>query len=364
MQRLSNDFLRPEMIAAAEVLDPQGRVLIRAGGAIQESHIKALVDGGFKSAYVELPRFTAAVPDSLIGGDTQKEAVKLIRQVYEDFRSKAEVDSGPIRDFASRLVNQVVVNRTTVFETVDIRPIEDYLPGHVLNVAVLSILIGLKSEYTPTRLHELALGALLMDIGEMAVPQDILKKADKLTPAEMTEVKKHPELGFDGLRKKIRGLPTPAMHVAYQHHESFDGSGYPRGIAGSEIHEYARIAAVADMFDALLSDRPFRHYYLPSEAASILQLFAGKILDPEMVSRLLSQVALYPKGSLVQVDSGELAEVESVEHANPSRPKLRLLTDAWGNRIKDPDNLDLSKQRSRKIVKVFKDQEIMEWITK
>ena len=89
MQRLSIDFLRPEMIAAAEVLDPQGRVLIRAGGAIQESHIKALVDGGFKSAYVELPRFTAAVPDSLIGGDTQKEAVKLIRQVYEDFRSKA-----------------------------------------------------------------------------------------------------------------------------------------------------------------------------------------------------------------------------------------------------------------------------------
>ena len=364
MQRLSIDFLRPEMIAASEVTDALGRVLIRAGSAIEESHIRALADGGFKSAYVELPQFTATVPDSLISGDTHKEAVKLIRQTYDDFRSKGNADGTPIRDFASRLVNQVVVNRTTVFQAVDIRPTDDYLPGHVLNVAVLSILIGLKNDYTPTRLHELALGALLMDIGEMAIPQEILKKADKLTPAEMTEVKKHPELGFDGLRKKIGGLPVPAMHVAYQHHESFDGSGYPRGISGGDIHEYARIVAVADMFDALLSDRPFRHYYLPNEAASILQLFAGKILDPEMVSRLLSQVALYPKGSLVQVDSGELAEVESVEAVNPSRPKLRLLTDAWGNRVKDPDSLDLSKQRSRKIVKVFKDQEIMEWITK
>ena len=364
MQRLSIDLLRPEMIAATEVNDALGRVLIRAGSSIQESHIKLLTEAGYKSTYVELPRFTAAAPDPLISQDTRQEALKLIRQIYDGFRNKADVDSSPIREFAAQLVNQVVVNRTNVFQTVDIRPTEDYLPGHVLNVAVLSILIGLKCEYTVTRLQELALGAMLMDIGEMAISQEILKKTDKLTPLEMAEVKKHPELGFDALRKKIRGLPAPAMHVAYQHHENFDGSGYPRGIADGDIHEYARIAAVADMFDALLSDRPFRHYYLPNEAASILQLFAGKILDPEMVSHLLSQVALYPKGSLVQVDSGELAEVDSMESANPSRPRLRLLTDAWGNRSKEPEILDLVKQRSRRIVKVFKDQEIMEWITK
>ena len=362
MQRLAVGILRPEMVAAVDVVDLLGKNLIRAGTAFQESHINGLVENGFKSGYVSLSPFTAAVPEPILGTDMHKEGLKLIRQVYADF-SKGEVDGTPLRDFASRLVNQVVINRTTPFQWIDLRSTDDYLPAHVLNVAVLSILIGLKSEYTPTRLHELAVGALLMDIGEMSIAPDILKKKDKLTAEEMLEVKKHPELGFDGMRKKIRGLAIPSMHVAYQHHESFDGSGYPRGIVGGDIHEYARIAAVADMYDALLSDRPFRHYYLPNEAASILQAFAGKILDPEMVSRLLAQVAVYPQGSLVQVDTGELAEVDSVEFASLARPKLRLLTDAWGTRQLKGDALDLQKQRSRHIKKVLKDQEIVEWIT-
>jgi len=362
MQRLTVERLRPEMVAAVDVVDPLGKNLIRAGIAFQESHINALVENGFKSGYVSLSPFTAAAPEPILATELHKEGLKLIRQVYTDF-CKGEVDGTPLRDFASRLVNQVVVNRTTPFQWIDLRSTDDYLPAHVLNVAVLSILIGLKSEYTPTRLHELAVGALLMDIGEMNIAPEILKKKDKLTAEEMLEVKKHPELGFDGMRKKIKGLATPSMHVAYQHQESFDGSGYPRRIVGVDIHEYARIAAVADMYDALLSDRPFRHYYLPNEAASILQAFAGKILDPEMVSRLLSQVAVYPQGSLVQVDTGELAEVESVDFVSLARPKLRLLTDAWGNPVRDPDSLDLMKQTKRHIVKVFKDQEIMEWIT-
>ena len=362
MQRLAVGILRPEMVAAVEVVDPSGKNLIRAGAAFQESHINALVESGYKSVYVSLSPFTAAAPEPILGTELQKEGLKLIRQLYADF-SKGEADGTPLRDFASRLVNQVVINRMTPFQWIDLRPTDDYLPAHVLNVAVLSVLIGLKSEYTPTRLHELAVGALMMDIGEMAISAEILKKTDKLTPEEMQEVKKHPELGFDGMRKRIRGLATPSMHVAYQHHESFDGKGYPRGISGSEIHEYARIAAVADMYDALLSDRPFRHYYLPNEAASILHAFAGKILDPEMVSRLLSQVALYPQGSLVQVDTGELAEVESVEFAALARPKLRLLTDAWGNRQAKGDTLDLQKQRSRQVKKVLKDREIVDWIT-
>jgi HD-GYP domain-containing protein (c-di-GMP phosphodiesterase class II) len=362
MQRLTVGVLRPEMVAAVDVVDPLGKNLIRAGTAFQESHINLLVENGFKSGYVSLSPFTAAVPEPILATDMHNEGLKLIRQVYTDF-IKGEVDVNPLRDFASRLVNQVVINRTTPFQWIDLRSTDDYLPAHVLNVAVLSILIGLKSEYTPTRLHELAVGALLMDIGEMSIAPEILKKKDKLTAEEMLEVKKHPELGFDGMRKKIRGLATPSMHVAYQHHESFDGSGYPRGIVGAEIHEYARIAAVADMYDALLSDRPFRHYYLPNEAASILQAFSGKILDPEMVSRLLSQVAVYPQGSLVQVDSGEFAEVDGVEFASLARPKLRLLTDAWGTRQLKGDALDLQKQRSRHIKKVLKDQEIVEWIT-
>ena len=158
MQRLAVGILRPEMVAAVDVFDSSGKSLIRAGTAFQESHIQALVENGFKSAYVSLSPFTAAAPEPILGTDLQKEGLKLIRQVYTDF-IKGEADGTPIRDFASRLMNQVVIKRTTPFQWIDLRSTDDYLTAHVLNVAVLSILIGLKSEYTPTRLHELAVGA-------------------------------------------------------------------------------------------------------------------------------------------------------------------------------------------------------------
>ena len=363
MQRLAMDSVRPEMISAVDILDPAGRVLIRARGALQEHHIQLMHNLGFGSVYLHLPYLGQPAPSSEPASLAfRAEALKILRRVYDDFRMKNEVDGNPLRDLASKLVNEVIFNRNQLFQLVDLRTPETYLPAHVFNVAVLSVLTALKMEYPPTKLHELAIGALVMDIGEMLLPQELLRKKGKLELAEMLEVKKHPEAGFEGLRKKMRGLPAPSLHVAYQHHESFDGKGYPRGIAGAEIHEFARIASVADMFDALLSDRPFRHYYLPHEAVSILHALAGRLLDPDIVAQFASCVAPYPQGSLVQLDTQEICEVESVSVQNPARPRLQLLTDAWGNRRKERESIDLAKMPSRYIVKVLKDQEIMDWL--
>ncbi len=364
MQRMSSSILQPEMISAVDIAERSGRILLRAGMPFQEKHIQQMNKLGFGSAYVELPLCIAEPPAKILNRDVQESSLKIVRQVYETYRDKGEADGTPIRDLANRLVNEVIVNRGRLVQWVDLRTPEDYLPAHVLQVAVLSILIGLKLEYYPAKLQELCVGALMLDIGEMLIPPEILHKSEKLTPEEMEIIKKHPENGFEGLRKKITGIPATSAHVAYQHHENFAGNGYPRGIGGTEIHEYARIVSVADMFDALVSDRPFRHYYLPHEAAGILQALAGKLLDPEMVSALLHYVAFYPTGELVRLDTGEYGEVQVIEATNPSRPKLRLLTDKWGKRLREPEWFDLGRQRSRYIDKVLKDNEIMEWITK
>lgn len=363
MQRLAIDLLRPEMISAIDVADHGGRILIRGGASFQETHIRAVVQAGFGSVYVELPGFTAAVPPGLLSQELQANAVQLIQQVYETFRDKGAADGGPVRDLASRLVNEVVLRRGGLFQFVDLRTQDGYLPAHAVNVAAMSIMIGLKMELIPARLQELALGALMLDLGEMLLPPEILRKAEKLTPEEMDIVKKHPEHGFSGLRRKISGIPAPSAHVSYQHHESFDGNGYPRGISGHDIHEYARIVAVADMFDALVSDRPFRRYYLPHEAAGILRAFTGRFLDPAMVPLLLSNIAVYPQGSVVRIDTGEIGEVAEVNTLDPTRPKVKLLTDKWGKKSKAPELIDMEKQKSRYVEKVLKDQEIMDWVT-
>jgi HD-GYP domain-containing protein (c-di-GMP phosphodiesterase class II) len=290
------------------------------------------------------------------------EAIGLMNEVYQDFVNKPEINPEPIRDLASRLVNEIILTRKNLFQFVDLRTPGNYLTAHVVNVTVLAVLIGLKMEYTATKLQELAIGTLLMDIGAMLAPAAILQKNSKLTDDEMAQVRRHPEAGMEGIRDKLGSLPAVVRQVAYQHHESFDGKGYPRGFRGEAIHEYARIAGVADMLDALVSDRPFRHYYLPHEAVAILNALSSRLLDPMIVRALITRAAPYPLGTLVQVDSGEIGEVESVNPDNPSRPMIRLRMDPWAHRIKDKDSMDLGRTQSRKIVKVFKDQEIVDWV--
>ena len=260
MQRLAIELIRPEMVSAMDVADAGGRILIRAGRPLQESHIQAMQNLGYGSAYVNLPSLSENRMDDMLRPETRMEAVKLIRKVYDDFKTKGEVDGNPLRDLASKLVNEVILNRGQLFQFVDLRTQETYLPAHVLNVTVLSLLIALKMEYSPGKLHELAIGTLVMDIGEMLVSPDILRKKGKLEPEEMLEVKKHPELGFEGLRKKMNGLPATSMHVAYQHHESFDGKGYPRSAGGAEVylseeHEavFAKTKAKFETFDKAMS---------------------------------------------------------------------------------------------------------------
>lgn len=364
MQRLDIKLLQPEMISAVDVVDQDGKIIIRAGTAFQENHIKVVVQQGYGSVYVSLPRFTTHPPPGILNQELHKSLVSTVAETYEAFRDKNVMDGKKLRELANKLVDEVVINRTNLVQWVDLRTPDDYLPAHAVNVAVMSVLIGLKMEYTVLKLQELALGALLLDAGEMLIPQEILRKKEKLTPAEMEIVRQHTEKGFEGLRKKIKGLPVTSMHVAYQHHENFGGNGYPRGISGNEIHEYARIVSVADMFDALVSDRPFRHYYLPHEAVGILQIFSGRMLDPEKVATLLQYVALYPQGVMVHLDTGEFGEVEVVRAANPNRPRVRLLTDKWRKTLNQADYIDLERQQNRYITKVMKDQEIMDWITR
>lgn len=362
MQRLAVGLLRPEMVSAMDVADAGGRVLLRAGAAFQESHIQAVHRLGFGSAYVTLPRFKAEPPVEILDKELRDKLIRTVGQTYGAFRDKSEVDGAPVRELANQLVDAVVIHRSHLVQWVDLRTPETYLPAHVVSVAVLSVLIGLKMDYTIAKLQELALGALLMDIGEMLIPEELLRKTEKLLPEEMATIKQHTEKGFEGLRKKVRGIPATSAQVLYQHHENFSGNGYPRGISGTDIHEYARIASVADMFDALVSDRPFRHYYLPQEAAGILRFYSGRMLDADMVEALMQYVAVYPQGMLVHLDTGEYGEVESVRATSPARPRVRLLTDKWEKTLREEDHIDLERQQSRYITKAFKDQEIMDWL--
>ena len=205
------------------------------------------------------------------------------------------------------------------------------------------------------RLRELAVGALMHDLGKIIIPAEVLNKPGPLTAAEFEQVKQHSYQGFEILRQQGE-IGLLSAHVALQHHERIDGTGYPRGLAGTDIHEYGRIVAVADVYDALVSDRAYRPRYLPHQAAEILVEESHTTLDDQVVRCFLRKVAFYPVGTVVRLSTGVIGVVVDVNQPMTVRPVVRILYDAEGNSLSELYEVDLTKDSHISIIEVVSDE--------
>ena len=161
--------------------------------------------------------------------------------------------------------------------------------GHTQRVTDLTLKLARAMNISESQLTHIRHGALLHDIGKMGVPDNILLKADQLTDEEWEKMRKHPDFAYDML-SSIRYL-QPALDIPYCHHEKWDGTGYPQGLKGEEIPITARIFAVADVWDAITSDRPYRKGWSQEEALEYIKEQSGKYFDPQVVEEFLSLIS-------------------------------------------------------------------------
>ena len=189
---------------------------------------------------------------------------------------------------------------------------DHYTHGHSARVAELSVRLGLQLGLVPDRLRALARGAYLHDVGKIAIPDALLNKPGPLTDAERARIEEHPETGVD----IVRGTPslTETVAVVRHHHERIDGGGYPDGLSGEQIPLVARICAVADVWDALTSDRAYRDAMSPAEALAIIVDGAGSHLDPEVVEALCDHLAAAGLEPAAVAGDATIAEAAQVCH--------------------------------------------------
>ncbi|MFQ5750513.1 MAG: HD-GYP domain-containing protein, partial [bacterium] len=215
----------------------------------------------------------------------------VLKDTYNQLLSKNQIDVSngkkKLRALAASLIESVDFKMKHPPNILDLKRQDDYLYQHAINVAAYAILIGQSIGYHQMKLFDLTLSALLYDFGMMFIDDDILNKATHLDAKEFEKVKQHTVLGFQHLGRNcfLKGLITV---VALQHHERFDGSGYPQNMAGTDIHEYSRIVALADFFDAYTSDRPYRGLHSIVEAVDYIKEQDGKEFDPRIVKHFLS----------------------------------------------------------------------------
>lgn len=272
------------------------------------------------------------IPDSFepqhnIDEVLKKDAVTSIQYVAANFLKVPEgVQTAQMEDIgetALALVSEMVQHKNIMVNILDLKMHDDYTFHHSLSVAVVALAIGIELNLGTQALYELTLGGLLHDIGKVMVPQEILNKPDRLTNREFEIIKMHPVHAGVHLLKKNFVTENTFKGIIY-HHEKWDGTGYPNGLKETQIPLFARILAVADVYDALTSNRPYRQPEQPSEAIEYIMGASGTFFDVDIVKAFLHRIAPYPAGTRVQLCDGRTATVVLNNPNHPLRPIIKI----------------------------------------
>ncbi|KKM11721.1 hypothetical protein SY88_07305 [Clostridiales bacterium PH28_bin88] len=362
MRKYPLPLLHPGMVVARPVFSADGLVLLNKGKELRPSYIQRLHEQGIPAIYVEDHLMSGVDVEDVISEQTRLKAIKTVKSMFAGLSFQVKADRKPeinellVKQTVTEVVDDLLNRGDVMVNLTDIRAVDDYTYGHCVNVCVLALMTGISLGYERHNLLYLGMGALLHDVGKVKVPPEVLNKPGPLDPHEFEEVKKHPGYGFEML-KGLAGFSGLSAQIAYQHHEKFDGSGYPRGLQGREIHEFAQIVGMVDVYDALTADRIYRKAYQPYEAFEMIAGTGNYLFDYRLVQAFLNNVALYPVGIALKLNSGHIGLVVDTPKGMPHRPTVRLLCDPEGQIIAEPYEEKLSENSKLLIDRTLTEEE-------
>ncbi len=355
MRKVQTKFLSPGMKLALAVFNSEGIILLQEGQVLTEKYIDRLKKSHIPFIYTEDEDIPANVIMDIISTQSRAEAVRSLREwIFNPEENKLIKAGGSAKllDLINNLLGELKDNPERCVKFLDVRALDDYTYGHSVNVCLLSLITGLSMNMTDEELLVLGLAALLHDIGKVKLPAQLVNKAGAFTPVEHTLMEQHPIYGFELIMADPLLNPIIA-EIIYQHHERFNGSGYPRGLTEVEIHPCAYIIGIADVYDALTHDRAYRGRFLPHEAIEYLYGSGNHLFDYNVVKNFVQHLALYPIGTLVELNNGEQGTVIDVQTKLPARPILRIHRDGEGNLLPYPYVRDLTTETTLVITDVL-----------
>ncbi len=354
--RISIVYAKPGMKLADNVYKSR-KVLLRAGTVLTPATINALKKRGILEIEVESERDMQALAAGsqevdIISEEIRLKAEQTIKDIWEEVRNGGRIHIARVRSTVETILEDLSKRNYTFLKLADIRALDNYTFTHSVNVCVLALNLGIASGYTEAELLELGTGALLHDLGKVIIPGDVLNKPGPLNEKEIEIVRKHPAHGFHLLSQEPE-IGINAALIPYEHHERYQGDGYPRGLRGDAIHKFAQLVAIADVYDSLTSDRSYRSKLKPYEAVEILIAMSGQGFNPKLVNLLLDNVEIYPVGCIVELNDGSLAVVTSVNKMLPIRPKVRKLVRHGESYVPSGDEMDLMENPTVFITRVI-----------
>ncbi|MGM0508336.1 MAG: HD-GYP domain-containing protein [Fusobacteriota bacterium] len=298
-----------------------------------------------------LPSKSSKYVKDAISAKTQQEALTVVDNVIKNVRMGEDINSEDIKKAVGGIISDMMGNEDAVINLLDIKKFDDYTYTHSVNVATISLMIGKELEISKDQLFKLGEGALLHDLGKIKVEEEILKKPGRLTEDEFEIIKKHPVYTYQILKEK-KNIAEISKYIALQHHEKFDGMGYPLGLKSEKINYFAKIVAIADVYDALTSRRPYKDPMTPYKAMKIIIEGSGTHFDPELLEKVVRILSIYPPGTHVLLNTNEKAVVKKVNKKNKMGPIVGIIGEGLKTR-----EVDLSKSKKYFIKKVLGNDE-------
>lgn len=351
---------------AKDVYTISGKLLVKKGSTYREPFIEHFREHGVHEIFIEPEgdvadveatfdpvEMSRVVPDIklVIEDKTRHHAYNQIKKTLSSISAVSNANIYKLKMVVEEIIEEMFKNKDFVLTLSQMRSVDDYTYQHSVNVGVLSILIGVDLGLDKDTLKQLGIGAILHDIGKIMISDDIIKKPAKLTTIEYQEVKKHTDYGYELLKRT--NVSEEAAQIALFHHEKYDGSGYNKGLASTSIPLFARIVAVADVYDAMSNDRVYKKKVPHDQVFREISHLGNQHFDSKIMETFVRRLCIYPNGCGVILSSGERGMVIGQNGIFPESPQVRIFTPKSGNIKSLYYDIDLSKDRRHHIIGTF-----------
>jgi len=387
MKKILVDDLKEGSVFSEPVYIEGNNLLVPAGVALRKKDITRLKSWGFESVVTngdiipaeaiekaaeeknskkeKAAKAAAHHPESSEAKGAYRSYLELIERMDEvcsSIASGVSVEARSIDGITGRLLQAVRDQRHSFIGYI----LGGEVAGHdmaksLVNTAILSALIAHDMKLPNHKIMQIVTGALLHDVGMLRMPKEIVEKKGGLSEAELQRIQSHPLYTYKIVNKELL-YPEDVGVIVLQHHERWDGEGYPRRVSGTSIDLGARIVSVADAFEAMVSQKPYRNSMMGYQAMKNLLSDNLRRFDPDVIKAFIQTMGIYPIGSIILLNNGAIARVIEVQATAPLRPKIKILIDEFGKKFKqdDGEEIDLLVEKSLFIAKAIDPKEFAE----
>lgn len=275
--------------------------------------------------------------------EIKTEVERATGEVIDDLREGKQLDLEALKDSVTMMIDSIVRNPEALAWLAKLKRTDAYTYHHSLGASIWAATFARHLGLPRDEIEQLALGGLLLDIGKIRLPEKLLQATDRLASDQMAEMQKHVDYSVEMLEASGDADPK-IVGMVESHHERFDGGGYPKGLLGEEIPLYGRIAAIVDTYDAITSIRPYATAMSPHGAVSMLYEWRGIDFQPELVEQFIQAIGIYPTGTLVELTTGEVGVITSLNGTSRLRPRIMVILDPEKRPYGEFREVDLMKE--------------------